>query len=198
MIAGQRRTPDRSRAPATLAHLSAASWARKVTIVICFALITAVTAQVRLPWTPVPVTAQTLAVLLSGATLGWRAGAGCQLLYLSLGAAGLPLCSGGKGGFAVIAGPTGGYLIGFVIAAALVGFLAELGQDRRLSTSVPAMLAGSAVIYLVGIPWLAHVLNVSAVRAVELGMAPFLIGDALKVLLAGALLPGVWTLAERQ
>ncbi|HUS21356.1 MAG TPA: biotin transporter BioY [Aeromicrobium sp.] len=169
-------------------------------MVICFALITAVTAQIRLPlpWTPVPVTAQTFAVLLSGATLGWRAGAGSQLLYLSLGAVGLPFFSGGKSGFAVIAGPTGGYLIGFVIAAALVGFLAELGQDRRVSTSILTMLAGSTVIYLVGISWLAHVLNISAVRAVELGMAPFLIGDALKLLVAGVLLPGAWSLVGRQ
>ncbi len=163
-----------------------------------FALFTAASAQVTfpLPWTPVPVTGQTLAVLLSGAALGWRAGALSQLLYVALGAVGLPFYQGGTGGWSVVSGATGGYLVGFVVAAAVVGALAERRQDRQLLTSIPAMLAGSAVIYLFGVPWLAHELGVNATRAIELGMAPFVIGDAFKLVAAGALLPAAWKLAR--
>lgn len=103
-----------------------------------------------------------------------------------VGAAGLPVYAGGAGGWAAATGATGGYLLGFVLAAALVGRLAERTRDRQLLTSIPAMLAGSAVIYGVGIPWLAARLGVSGTKAVELGMAPFLIGDALKLVAAGA------------
>ena len=167
-------------------------------LVVGFALFTAVAAQVRfsLPWTPVPITGQTLAVMLAGASLGWRDGACSQLLYILLGLIGLPFFQNGTSGWSVVSGATGGYLVGFVVAAAIVGALAERGQDRRILTSIPAMLAGSAVIYLFGVPWLAHVVGVNATRAIELGMAPFVVGDLFKLLLAGALLPAAWKLAR--
>ncbi len=185
--------------PLTLADLLPRTRLRTVGLVIGFALLTAAAAQVRvaLPFTPVPVTGQTFAVLLTGAALGWRLGAASQLLYVVLGAVGLPFYAGGERGWDVATGATGGYLVGFVLAAALVGALAERRHDRTLLTAIPAMLAGTAVIYVCGVAWLAHVLSVDATRAMELGLVPFVIGDALKLLLAGALFPAAWRFARR-
>ena len=170
-----------------------------IVLVVGFAAVTAAAAQLsfRLPWTPVPVTGQTFAVLTAGAVLGTRRGAASQLLYVLVGALGLPVYAGASGGWAAATGATGGYLLGFVLAAALVGQLSERSQDRQLLTAVPAMLAGSAVVYAVGVPWLAATLDVSATKAIELGMAPFLIGDAVKLLAAGALTPAAWRLLRR-
>lgn len=183
--------------PLTLADLLPRNRVRTLALVVSFALLTALAAQITffLPWTPVPVSGQTFAVLLAGATLGWQAGSASQLLYLVLGAIGLPFYADGASGWDVLSGPTGGYLVGFVVAAALVGRLAERRQDRTLLTSIPAMLAGTAVIYLLGVIWLAHVLDVGAATAVEKGLAPFVIGDAVKLVAAGALLPAAWRIA---
>ncbi|MGI9119879.1 MAG: biotin transporter BioY [Acidimicrobiales bacterium] len=185
--------------PLTLADLLPRTRVRTAALVIGFALLTALAAQVTfpLPWTPVPVTGSTFAVLLAGATLGWRAGGASQILYLALGAVGLPFYQGGASGWTYASGATGGYLVGFVVAAGLVGLLAERHQDRSLLTSVPAMLAGTAVIYLFGVTWLAHVLGADASTALEKGLLPFLIGDALKLVVAGALLPAAWALAPK-
>jgi biotin transport system substrate-specific component len=173
--------------------------ARAALLVLGGALLTAACAQVSfvLPWTPVPVTGQTFAVLVVGASLGWRLGAGSQLLYVLLGLTGLPFYADGQGGWEAATGATAGYLVGFVVAAALVGALAERQQDRTLLTSIPAMLTGSALIYVCGATWLAHNIGVSASEAVELGVAPFLIGDALKMVAAGAGLPLVWSRLSR-
>ncbi|MCC6338631.1 MAG: biotin transporter BioY [Acidimicrobiia bacterium] len=162
--------------------------------VVGFALLTAVAAQIRfhLPFTPVPVTGQTFAVLLTGAALGMRAGAASQALYLALGLIGLPVYTDFEGGWHAATGSTGGYLVGFVVAAAVVGALAERRQDRSFLTSVPAMLTGTAIIYTLGALWLAHHLDVSLSKAVELGVSPFLIGDAVKLVAAGLLLPVAW------
>jgi biotin transport system substrate-specific component len=97
----------------------------------------------------------------------------------------------------VATGTTGGYLLGFVVAAALVGHLAERQQDRSVVTAIPAFLAGTVVIYLFGVPWLANELDVGVTRAMELGMVPFVIGDLLKVVLAGMALPTAWRMASR-
>jgi biotin transport system substrate-specific component len=165
-------------------------------LVVGFALLTALAAQVEIPlwFTPVPITGQTFAVLLTGAALGWRAGAASQALYVGLGAVGLPFYSGGDGGWEVVTGATGGYLVGFVCAAALVGVLAERRQDRSVLTAVPTFLAGSALIYLCGVAWLARSLGVSGVEAMELGMVPFVIGDLIKIALVGLALPAAWRL----
>ncbi len=171
---------------------------RNVTAVLVagFALFTALMAQIEFPlwFTPVPITGQTFAVLLAGAALGWRAGLASQALYVGLGAVGLPFYSGGDGGWNVVTGATGGYLVGFIAAAALIGYLAEREQDRSIATAIPAFLAGSAVIYLFGVTWLAHSLGVGATEAMELGMVPFIIGDLVKVALAGVALPAAWKL----
>ncbi len=184
-------------APSTLADLLPRSRVRTVALVVGFALLTAVAAQltIPLPWTPVPVTGQTFAVLLAGATLGWRAGGASQLLYVVLGAVGLPFYADGDSGWQVATGATGGYLVGFVVAAALVGLLAERHQDRNVITAVPAMLAGTAIIYVFGVTWLAHVLGADATTALEKGLLPFVIGDAVKLVVAGALFPAVWRMA---
>ncbi|MDP9020555.1 MAG: biotin transporter BioY [Actinomycetota bacterium] len=185
--------------PATLADLLPRTRARTVALVVGFALLTAAAAQVTipLPWTPVPVTGQTFAVLLAGATLGWRAGGASQVLYVALGAVGLPFYADGAGGWQAATGATGGYLVGFVVAAALVGLLAERRQDRAVLTSIPAMLAGTAVIYLFGVTWLGAVLDADATTALTKGLLPFVVGDAVKLLAAGLLLPAAWRVAGR-
>ncbi len=164
-------------------------------LVVSFALLTAIAAQIRipLPFTPVPITGQTFAVLLAGAALGRYAGAASQGLYIILGLF-LPFYAGGASGWSYATGATGGFLLGFVASAWIVGYLAEQHQDRRVSSAIPAFLTGSVVIYLCGVPWLASVLDVSWTRAVELGVAPFVLGDLIKVALAGALLPATWRL----
>lgn len=167
-----------------------------VAMVIGFALLTAAASQVRvpLPFTPVPVTGQTFAVLLAGVTLGSRAGASSQALYVLLGLAGFPFFAGGNRGWEYATGATLGYLIGFVVAAAVVGYLAEQKKDRDVATALPAFLAGTAVIYLFGVSWLMVSLQTGFFDAASKGMIPFLVGDVLKVALAGTLLPGVWKL----
>jgi biotin transport system substrate-specific component len=168
-------------------------------LVAGFALLTAAAAQIEIPlwFTPVPITGQTFAVLLSGAALGWRAGAASQGLYLVLGAVGLPFFRGGEGGWEIVSGATGGYLIGFIAAAALVGYLAERRGDRAVRTAVPVFLLGSVVIYAFGVPWLAASLGVSVAEALRLGLVPFIAGDLIKIGLAGLALPAAWRLIDR-
>jgi biotin transport system substrate-specific component len=180
--------------PNVLAGRIPASRVRTAAFVLAFALLTALAGQFTftLPWTPVPITMQTFAVLLAGASLGWQAGAASQILFVFLGAIGFHFFAGGAHGWHVISGATGGYLIGFIVAALVVGKLAEMKQDREFLTSIPAMLTGTAIIYVFGATWLAHNLHVSMAKAVELGVAPFLIGDTFKLLLAGLLLPITW------
>jgi biotin transport system substrate-specific component len=172
--------------------------ATSAALVTGFALFTALMAQIEVPlwFTPVPITGQTLAVLLAGAALGARMGAASQMLYFALGAVGLPFYSGGEGGWEIATGATGGYLVGFVVAAAVVGHLAERGQDRSVVTALPAFLMGSAVIYVFGVAWLASYLEVGATEAMGLGLTPFVIGDLVKVALAGVLLPAAWRLTD--
>lgn len=145
-----------------------------------------------LPFSPVPVTGQTFAVLLVGAVLGSRRGMLSVLAYLAQGAAGLPVFAGGLSGAVVVLGPTGGYLLGFVAAAALTGWLAERGWDRRVVTTLLAMLVGNLVIYAFGVPRLASFVGWDA--ALAAGLIPFLVGDAFKIGLAAALLPQGWRL----
>ncbi|MBN1866202.1 biotin transporter BioY [Candidatus Sumerlaeota bacterium] len=141
---------------------------------------------------PVPVTAQTFGVLIVGALLGSRRGALCVLAYLAEGASGLPVFVGGAGP-AYMAGPTGGFLVGFVPAAFLVGFLAEKGWDRRIPTAAAMMTTGLAAIYGCGIAWLTVLFGFN--KALALGLTiPFLVGEIAKVSLATALLPSGWKL----
>jgi biotin transport system substrate-specific component len=152
----------------------------------------ALLAQLEIPLQPVPITGQTFGVLLVGALLGSRLGAVTVLTYLAWGAIGLPVFAGGNSGLARLVGPTGGYLVGFLGAAFLVGRLSERGWDRRVLTTAVAMLLGTILIYLPGIAWLSRFVGWD--RVLELGLAPFVIGDLLKVALAALALPIAWTL----
>ena len=165
-------------------------------LVVGFALLTAACAQItiHLGFTPVPITGQTFAVLLTGAVLGSRAGAASQLLYVALGAVGLPFYAGGAGGWESATGATAGYLVGFIVAAYVVGYLAENRQDRRFSTSVGAFLTGNLIIYVLGVAWLMQTFSWGLAEGVEKGMAPFIIGDTIKILLAGGAMPTAWKL----
>lgn len=175
----------------------AARMAYTLALTAGFALLTALFAQISIPlwFTPVPITGQTFAVLLSGAVLGARAGAGSQLLYWAMGAAGLPFYAGGSGGWTAATGATAGYLLGFIAAGYAVGYLAEQRQDRRFSTSVGAFLTGTFIIYALGVLGLMRAFpDWAFTEAVERGVAPFLAGDAIKLLLAASLLPTAWKL----
>ena len=170
-----------------------------VLLVLAGAGLVALAAQVSipLPFTPVPITGQTFAVVLVGASLGAIRGCASLSLYLAAGLAGAPVYADGKHGWEVVSGATGGYLVGFIVAACLTGLLAERRWDRRFSSAVAAMLTGNVVIYLIGLPWLAVVLDTSLERTLELGLYPFVAGDVLKLYLAGALLPAAWRLVKR-
>jgi biotin transporter BioY len=168
-----------------------------VALVFGFACVTAICAQISFWIGPVPISGQTFAVLLAGALLGSRRGALSQLSYLAIGATGVPFwfALGGAPGVARLVGPTGGYLFGFVAVAFVVGWLAERGWDRRVWTAVPAMLAGSVVLYVFGLSWLAHFVPQS--NLLQVGLYPFIIGDLLKIVLAAVLLPSGWLLLRR-
>jgi biotin transport system substrate-specific component len=159
----------------------------------------ALAAQVsfELPFTPVPISGQTFAVVLVGASLGALLGLASLGLYLFVGALGAPVYAEGEGGWAVLTGPTGGYIVGFCCAAALVGWMAQQRWDRRFNSAVAAMLTGNVVIYLFGLPWLAREIGTGLEGTLEAGLYPFVVGDLLKLYLAGALLPSAWKLVER-
>lgn len=167
-----------------------------IALIAGFALLTALCAQIRIPlgFTPVPITGQTFAVLLSGAVLGSRMGAASQLLYVLMGAAGLPFYAGGTGGWERATGATMGYLLGFIAAAYAVGYLAEHHQDRRFATSIGAFLTGNLVIYALGVPWLMYSLSLDLASGVAQGLAPFIIGDTIKIMLAAGAMPAAWKL----
>ncbi len=169
-----------------------------VLLVVLGSLLVAGLAQlyITLPFTPVPITGQTLGVLVVGAGLGATRGASALLLYLVWGAIGLPFFSEGRSGVDMLAfaSATGGYLWGFVIASAVVGKLAEKGWDKNMSSSLGAMLVGEIIIFTCGVAWLANALQVPVLEALELGLYPFVVGDVIKLLLAAALLPGAWKL----
>ncbi len=170
---------------------------REVLLVCGGSLLLALAAQFQivLPFSLVPVTGQTLAVLLLGALYGSRRGPATVLTYLTLGFLGLPLFAGGACGLARFVGPTGGYLVGFLAAAGVVGFLSERGWDRSLKTAAGAMFLGNLVIYAAGACWLSRFVAWDAVLAA--GVFPFLVGDALKIGLATVLLPASWRLVGR-
>ncbi len=152
--------------------------------------------SIPLPFTPVPITGQTLGVLLVGASLGPGLGALSMGMYLAQGALGLPMFAGGAAGVSVLglASATGGYLWGFVASAAVVGALSRRGWDRSIRSSIGAMFLGEVVLYAIGVPWLAAAIDVPLAKALELGLAPFVIGDAIKLLVAAGLLPTAWRL----
>lgn len=175
------------------AHGHAQKFGRVMILAIAGSLLLTLSAKVHIPFWPVPMTLQTLAVLVIGMAYGPRLGGATLLLYLAEGAIGLPVFSGTpeRGiGLAYLAGPTGGYLVGFVLAAALVGVMAERGWDRSPVTAVTAMVVGNLVIYVCGVAWLGAIIGYGGVWSA--GVEPFLLGDGIKIALGAALLPACW------
>jgi biotin transport system substrate-specific component len=173
---------------------------RDAVLVIVGAVVIFLTAKVSfaIPGNPVPYTLQNFGVLVVGGALGMRRGGAAALLYVLLGLIGLPFFAEGKGGIQVILGYTGGYIVGFVLAGAVVGRLAELGWDRRIGGAIGATSIGTAIIYAVGVPWLAVTAGMSLVEAIQTGFLPFIGVDIVKLLAAAAVFPAAWWLVGRR
>ncbi len=184
----------------TLSHRyfpRATEWVRSLFLIVMGSLLLAALAQIEivLPFTPVPITGQTFGVLLIGAALGSRRGAAAMVLYITEGAFGLPFFAGGASGVGILTGATAGYLVGFIGAAYVVGWLAERGLERSVRTSIIPFLAGTVIIYMFGVSWLTVVVG-SFSKAIALGMLPFLFGDAVKLIAAALVLPAAWKLVK--
>jgi biotin transport system substrate-specific component len=173
---------------------------RHVMLVVAGAVLIYLCARISIPipGNPVPYTLQNFGVLVVGGSLGFRRGGAAALLYILLGVVGLPFFAEGKGGLTVIFGATGGYLVGFIAAAAVVGRLAELGWDRRIGGAIGATSIGTAVIYAIGVPWLAITTGMSLGEAIAVGLLPFLVADIVKLLAAAAVFPAGWWVVGRR
>jgi len=189
--------------PGTLADLipgtGAVAFARDAALVVGGAAFTGLAAQVSFTIpsiSPVPYTMQTFAVLLVGASFGWIRGALSMLLYLAVGLAGVGWFADGASGYEA-AKVTMGYLVGFILAAALTGYLSSRGNDRRFLTSTSEMFLGTVVIYAVGVPVLMATLDVGLAQGLEYGVYPFVLTDTVKVIAAAGLFPLAWRLVEK-
>lgn len=182
--------------PAVLGDLVPGRLVRDVALVLGAAVFVGIAAQISVPvpGTPVPVSGQTFAVLLSGAALGLNRSAVAMALYTLAGVLGVPWFTEGGSGWHFA---SFGYIIGFVLAGAVVGALAARGGDRSPLRTVLTMTLGTVLIYAVGVPWLMAMTHAGFGAALSMGVRPFLLGDALKVLLAAGLLPGAWKLLGR-
>jgi len=168
--------------------------AKNIALVLSFAILTGVCAKLKIEIGPVPITMQTFAVLLTGALLGSKRGGISQLTYLLMGLAGIPWFSRG-GGIQYILSPTFGYTVGFVFVAYLVGWFCEKGFDKKIKTAILAMFFGNIVLYIPGLFWLARFVGLG--KVLSIGFYPFIIGDLLKILLAGLTLPMGWKLIKK-
>ena len=173
---------------------------RNAVLVAAGAILIYLCAQVAIPRpdSPVPYTLQTFGVLVVGGALGMRRGFLAALVYLLVGLVGVPFYAEHKGGVQVVLGATGGYIVGFVLAGALVGRLAELGWDRRIGGAIGATVLGSLVIYAIGVPWLAITTGMTLGDAIVNGMIPFLGVDAIKAVAAAAVFPVAWWVVGRR
>ena len=185
--------------PLVLADLVPAVRARNVVLVTAGALFMALLAQlsVPVPGSPVPITGQTLGVVLTAAALGPARGTLVQVFYILAGVVGLPFYSEASSGVEVVLGATGGYLVGFIPAAYLIGLAARRGRDRNVLTALPLFIAGQAVIFAVGVPWLAVTTGMDAGQALDAGFYPFILGGIVKAVIAAAVLGGTWALVQR-
>ncbi|MCS5735756.1 biotin transporter BioY [Herbiconiux daphne] len=154
-------------------------------------------AQIAVPLWPVPITGQTLAVLLVGSALGSLRGSLALLLYAAAGVLGIPWFSDAASGWQTLAGPTGGYIIGFIAAAGLAGWFAERAWDRRVLPSLAVFSAGTALPFVFGLPWLALVLGLDLGQTLAAGLYPFIVGGVIKTALAAVLMPLAWRSAGR-
>jgi biotin transport system substrate-specific component len=167
---------------------------RAIVLALIGTALLTLSAKIQVPFWPVPMTMQTFVVLVLGMAYGWRLAGATVLLYLAQGAIGLPVFAAG-GGIAYFAGPTAGYLAGFLLAAVVVGWLAEHGWDRSVPRTLGAMLIGTAIIFACGIAWLGTLIGLR--QAIGAGLVPFLLGEAVKIALATAILPFAWRLLQR-
>jgi biotin transport system substrate-specific component len=165
----------------------------KIMLLVIGVAILSVSAHIKVPFYPVPMTLQTLVVLLIGMSYGSRLGGVTVLSYLLLGSLGAPVFSGG-GGFAYLTGPTGGYLLGFFVSTVLLGFLAERGMGKTWITSALLALIGTTVIYMFGLAWLTSIIGHE--KAIQFGLLPFIYGDLLKLFLVSVSIPLAWKLAK--
>jgi biotin transport system substrate-specific component len=166
--------------------------ATDVALVVGGAAVVAVAAQIAVPLWPVPITGQTFAVLVVASALGAVRGTLAMALYAVLGIVGLPIFSDASSGLSIVAGPTGGYIIGFVFSAALVGWIAERSGDRKYLGATLAFAAGTVVTFAFGLIWLSASLNLNLEQTLQGGLYPFIIGGIVKSLLAAAIIPTVW------
>jgi biotin transport system substrate-specific component len=166
---------------------------RNIALAVGGSILVAIAAHISVVLLPVPLTLQTFAVLCVGGALGMRLGAASLALYAAEGAAGLPVFTPTPDGYPGITGPTGGYVIGFILAAALVGYLAEKGWDRSLPKMIIAMLLGAAVLYVPGLAWLSTFVGGMG-KAVEYGLTPFWLADIIKALVAACAFPAAWSI----
>ena len=187
-----------SRNVSVLADALPGARARDVGLVITGAILTSVCAHISLhvPPSPVPITAQTLAVILAGGALGSVRGGASQVLYLLLGLV-LPVYAGGVHGWSVITGATGGYLVAFPIAAFAIGYLAEHGRGRRLRTAFAAYVVGQLTIFGIGVPWLMFSAGLTWPTAVHEGFTIFIVGGLIKAGAAGVLTSSAWRAVQR-
>lgn len=169
-------------------------YGRKLLLAVAGTIVLAISAKIQIPFYPVPMTMQTLVVIMIGALFGARLGMATILLYLAEGFMGLPVFAGPVAGPAYLAGPTAGYLFGFVLAAGLAGALAERGWDRKIHTTFALMLLSTALIFIPGVAWLAILIGLPL--AIAKGLVPFLLGGLLKASLATAILPMAWKLMK--
>lgn len=151
-----------------------------------------------MPLWPVPITGQTLAVMLVASTLGLVRGTLSMLVYAVLGVVGVPWFSGWSGGPSILLGPTGGYIVGFIVAAAIVGWSAERGGDRRILRAVATFLVATISVFAVGLPWLAFALGTDLQQTLEFGLYPFIVGGLVKALLAALIIPAAWWVQARR
>lgn len=156
--------------------------------------ILAVSARIQVPFYPVPVTMQTLAVMMIAMAYGSKLGTATLFSYLLAGFLGAPVFAGGAG-FAYMAGPTGGYLAGFLLAGIVLGALADRGWTRNWQTTAAAMLVGTAIIYLLGVTWLSQLIGFD--KAITFGLVPFIYGDILKLVIAAAAVPYMWKMVAK-
>lgn len=189
-------TPLQNRQPLVLADLVPGALARDALLVAGGAALTGLLAQIAfpVPGSPVPVTGQTFGALVVGAALGWRRGIASLALYLLVGVMGVPWFAGHSAGYA---SASFGYVIGFVVAAGVVGALAGRGGDRDPARTIGTMIVGNLVIYAFGLSWLMADLHIGLGKAVSIGLTNYLPGDAIKILLAAGVLPAAWRLARR-
>jgi len=184
--------------PRVLADLIDRTRARDAALVLGAALFTAACAQISIPipGSPVPITGQTFAVLLTGAALGANRGAVAQILYVGMGLIGLPFYADGSSGAHVVFGATGGYLVAFPLSAWVCGKAAEMRFDRSAIKALPVFAIGTLIPFLIGVPWLAVAVDVPLEKAIALGFTPFILGGVIKTVLAAGLLPSAWRLVR--